>query len=190
MSFSDILFNYPNCVGYVRIILLLLFLAFDKIELYMLSYLLDALDGYLARKYNQCTTFGGVLDMIVDRISSSVILLTKLYSPMNLFYVLLDWSSHFIHMQASLLNHSKSHKSMDYGSKILHMYYFNRTVLFSVCFGYELYNILEYMDRSFGFVYFCAACIFYFKNILHGIQLCYALKAILMIDVEAAKVKK
>eukprot|EP00835_Amoeboradix_gromovi_P006987 NODE_975_length_2652_cov_0.575793.p2 type:complete len:190 gc:universal NODE_975_length_2652_cov_0.575793:2470-1901(-) len=182
---SQILLNWPNLVGYVRFLLLLIFLMTDRIEMYMISYLLDAVDGYLARKFNQCTIFGSTLDMIVDRISSSVILLTRLYSPYHLFYVLLDWSSHFIHMQASLLNQSKSHKSMDYGSTILHYYYFNRLILFSVCFGYEMFSILNFIGYKDNGIYLASGIVFYFKHFIHALQLVKAVEAILKLDIKA-----
>ena len=182
---SSILLNWPNIVGYIRFMLLLIFLATDRIELYVVSYLLDAVDGYLARKFNQCTIFGSTLDMIVDRISSSVILLTRLYSSFNLFYVLLDWSSHFIHMQASLLGKSKSHKAMDYNSTILHYYYFNRVILFSVCFGYELFNILNFVGYRNNYFYSGSEIIFYLKHGIHGLQLFKALQSIVHLDTKS-----
>ena len=183
---KSVLLNWPNIVGYVRILLLLVFLMTDRIELYMISYLLDALDGYLARKFDQCTIFGATLDMVVDRISSSVILLTRLYSPYNLFYVMLDWASHFIHMQASLLSKSKSHKAMDYNSTILHYYYFNRIILFSVCFGYELFSILNFIGfkDNLMYIYYISGGIFYLKHCIHALQMTKALEAILNLDLK------
>eukprot|EP00834_Sanchytrium_tribonematis_P002090 NODE_58_length_28395_cov_1.465720.p19 type:complete len:188 gc:universal NODE_58_length_28395_cov_1.465720:4158-4721(+) len=186
MRNSEILLNWPNLVGYVRILLLLGFLLTEQIELYIVSYLLDALDGYLARKYNQCTLFGATLDMVVDRISSSVILLTRLQSSVNLFYVLLDWTSHFVHMQSALLSKSKSHKNVDYNSKLLHLYYYNRTILFSICFGYELFNICNFIGWKHDWIYYSSGIIFYLKHLIHAVQLGKALEAILHIDLAKA----
>ncbi|GJT05053.1 probable CDP-diacylglycerol--inositol 3-phosphatidyltransferase 2 [Tanacetum coccineum] len=42
--------------------------------LYFISFVCDALDGWFARKFNQVSTFGAVLDMITDRISTACLL--------------------------------------------------------------------------------------------------------------------
>jgi len=39
----------------------------------------DALDGYLARKYNQTSTFGAFLDSVIDRCSDVVPIFTLIY---------------------------------------------------------------------------------------------------------------
>ncbi|XP_021286126.1 CDP-diacylglycerol--inositol 3-phosphatidyltransferase 1 isoform X2 [Herrania umbratica] len=60
----------PNIIGYIRI--LLNCYAFARCfsskrlfaVLYFLSFVCDALDGWCARKFNQASTFGAVLDMM------------------------------------------------------------------------------------------------------------------------------
>ncbi|OMH82693.1 CDP-diacylglycerol-inositol 3-phosphatidyltransferase [Zancudomyces culisetae] len=44
---------------------------------YGLSELLDAADGYFARKLNQCSKFGQVLDMVTDRCTTTCLLATR-----------------------------------------------------------------------------------------------------------------
>ena len=36
---------------------------------YVLSFICDELDGRCARRFNQCTEFGAVLDMVTDRLA-------------------------------------------------------------------------------------------------------------------------
>ena len=68
---------------------------------------LDAFDGMAARKFNQCTNFGAVLDMVCDRASDACILafLGALYPKYAfIFYgdILLDLTSHWYQMYAAL----------------------------------------------------------------------------------------
>ena len=64
----------PNfTAGYARVVLALVSFYFMPthpwlaITTYTLSGLLDAFDGWAARKFNQGTMFGAVLDMVTDR---------------------------------------------------------------------------------------------------------------------------
>ena len=63
----------PNLIGYARIACAAYAcaVAFDDIyaffAFYLLSFVCDELDGRFARKFNQCSEFGRVLDMVTDR---------------------------------------------------------------------------------------------------------------------------
>ena len=75
--------------------------------LYSLSCLLDALDGWAARRFNQATKFGAVLDMVTDRCTTSCLLVFLSAAYTNyavLFQVLisLDLASHYMHMYGVL----------------------------------------------------------------------------------------
>lgn len=69
----EILLYVPNLIGYARILLLIFTYWFMvdhyiiSIFFYSLSSILDAFDGYYARKLNQSSKFGGLLDMLTDR---------------------------------------------------------------------------------------------------------------------------
>jgi CDP-diacylglycerol--inositol 3-phosphatidyltransferase len=104
----------PNVIGYFRFAFLFatLFTYRDipllTVLFYGLSQALDAFDGMAARKYNQCTKFGSVLDMVCDRASDAVILaiLGGQYPDYSwIFYgdIILDLTSHWYQMYASLL---------------------------------------------------------------------------------------
>jgi CDP-diacylglycerol--inositol 3-phosphatidyltransferase len=43
---------------------------------YFLSSFLDAFDGMAARYFNQSSTFGGMLDMLTDRIGTSALIMS------------------------------------------------------------------------------------------------------------------
>lgn len=92
-------FNLANCLTFIRIfispIFLLVYLQYEamgisKIVLpYVLLFLLgvselsDALDGFLARKYNQVTDLGKILDPMADSIARLSVFLTFTQPPVN-----------------------------------------------------------------------------------------------------------
>lgn len=102
--------------------------------LYSVSCLLDALDGYAARVYNQSTTFGAVLDMVTDRCTTSCLLvfLSSAWPRWSIVFqalISIDLASHYMHMYATLTmgGSNQSHKNVDSGrSKILYLYYHSR----------------------------------------------------------------
>ncbi len=94
------LFTIANILTFIRIfispIFLLIYLQHDLFYInaqllpYVLLFLLsaseisDALDGYLARKYEQVTDFGKIFDPMADSISRISIFLTFTQPPVNL----------------------------------------------------------------------------------------------------------
>eukprot|EP00051_Salpingoeca_urceolata_P032924 m.18076 g.18076 ORF g.18076 m.18076 type:complete len:227 (-) comp5616_c0_seq1:51-731(-) len=90
-SVLQVLLWAPNVVGYVRICLVLA--AFEVyrdnwhvfLALYCTQAVLDAVDGYLARKLDQCSAFGAWLDVAVDNIGRG--LLWVQIFPARGFYV-------------------------------------------------------------------------------------------------------
>lgn len=98
----------PNIIGYFRIIIN--FIAFAVCYsnrtlfaiLYFFSFFCDGLDGWFARRFNQASTFGAVLDMVTDRVSTACLLalLSQFYRPGLVFILLLglDITSHWFQM--------------------------------------------------------------------------------------------
>ncbi|KAG2253559.1 hypothetical protein Bca52824_083695 [Brassica carinata] len=78
--------------------------------LYFFSFCCDAVDGWCARVFNQVSTFGAVLDMVTDRVSTAclLVILSQVYRPSLVFLSLLalDIASHWLQMYryANLLN--------------------------------------------------------------------------------------
>ena len=130
---------------------------------------MDMLDGYMARKYNECSSFGAVLDMVLDRASDSMmfVMLGMLYPTFNAvfgFLALLDLCSHWTHMYVSVLYH---HHHKECTNPILRFYY-KKVVLALLCAGnegcwmslYLLYHANEMFPHAdlvaWGLFYFCA----------------------------------
>ena len=170
---NKVFFYRANIVDYVRLVLLVAaFVCHDNPYLfflfYALSQVMDMLDGYMARKYNECSSFGAVLDMVLDRASDSMIfvLLGMLYPKYNAlfgFLALLDLCSHWTHMYVSVLAH---HHHKECSNPILKFYY-KKPVLALLCAGNEgcwlsLY-LLHHAHEMFqgadlvawGLFYFC-----------------------------------
>lgn len=143
-----------NLIGYSRVVFCgLALFSFPRntwaaFWFYGISCLLDAFDGSAARRYNQTSSFGAVLDMVTDRSTTSCLLvyLTVLYPDFTLFWqflIALDLSSHYVQMYSSLYLHGGSHKTVDpkKSNWLLRQYYTNSKVLFFVCAGNELFYV-------------------------------------------------
>ncbi|KAK9312332.1 CDP-alcohol phosphatidyltransferase-domain-containing protein [Lipomyces starkeyi] len=147
----------PNLIGYARVILALGSLAVMRFHpkictwLYVVSCLLDAFDGAAARKFNQSTKFGAILDMVTDRCTTSCLIcfLSSRYPNWAIFYQLLislDLASHYMHMVAMLGSGQQSHKKV--GKErgwFLNLYYTNTRVLFIFCAANELFFVALYL---------------------------------------------
>jgi len=82
IEFSKV-FNVPNLLSISRLVLLplILFLIatnqnIPALVLMFISWVTDALDGYIARRTNQVTNLGKILDHFVDKIWVGTILVT------------------------------------------------------------------------------------------------------------------
>jgi len=150
---------WPNVIGYFRIVLAFASLYYMPLHprtcslLYSVSCLLDALDGYAARYFEQSTKFGAVLDMVTDRCTTACLLvfLSSAWPRWALLFqglISLDLASHYIHMYATLSmgGQDQSHKKVDKSrSYILNLYYTNKTVLFLFCLFNETFFIALYL---------------------------------------------
>ncbi|TBU06708.1 CDP-alcohol phosphatidyltransferase [Hamiltosporidium magnivora] len=188
------LFFIPNLICYLRFILLIVAIFFEKstfILFYSISAILDALDGYSARKLNQCTLLGSILDMAIDRISTVIILIKignniPTLTPYLSVCISIDLLSHFLHFSSSLLQ-SIHHKSCK--SKILEIYY-RRRILFLICFFVEMFYICCYCTSFISRMHFF--CIFFgifwiLKTFLHFIQMINALKELAILSKQKKK---
>jgi CDP-diacylglycerol--inositol 3-phosphatidyltransferase len=138
----------PSCLankplGYSRVVLAVVSLYYMPLHprtctlLYSISCLLDALDGYAARKYEQSTKFGAVLDMVTDRCTTTCLLvfLAQAFPRWSIVFqglISLDLASHYMHMYATLSmgGTNQSHKNVDESrSWLLKQYYSNNVRL-------------------------------------------------------------
>ncbi|KAF8628433.1 hypothetical protein AX15_003953 [Amanita polypyramis BW_CC] len=213
-SYSENVFLFvPNLIGYTRIILAGLSLHFMSYHpkyctlAYVISCLLDAVDGQAARALGQTSKFGAVLDMVTDRCTTSCLLcyLSSAYPNYAIlfqFLIALDFSSHYMHMYSSLVTGSRSHKLVTSDvSRILWLYYNDSRTLFFICAGNELFFVSLYLMKwmqtsigvGMGLTYEeLLACIsfpvFLVKNIINLVQLWKASKILVGVDLaERAK---
>ncbi|KAL4799956.1 CDP-alcohol phosphatidyltransferase-domain-containing protein [Aspergillus venezuelensis] len=148
----------PNLIGYTRVVFAITSLYYMPYHprtcslFYSISCLLDALDGAAARRFNQSTRFGAVLDMITDRCTTTCLLvfLASAFPRWSIVFqglISLDYSSHYIHMYATLETGSKqSHKDVDeQWPWALQLYYSSSNILFTVCALNELFFIALYL---------------------------------------------
>uniref|UniRef100_A0A8C2VF94 CDP-diacylglycerol--inositol 3-phosphatidyltransferase n=1 Tax=Chinchilla lanigera TaxID=34839 RepID=A0A8C2VF94_CHILA len=138
MPGENIFLFVPNLIGYARIVFALVSFYFmpccplTASSFYLLSGLLDAVDGHAARALDQGTRFGAMLDMLTDRCSTMCLLvnLALLYPRATLLFQLsmsLDVASHWLHLHSSVVRGSESHKMIDLsGNPVLRIYYTSR----------------------------------------------------------------
>ena len=104
----------PNLIGYARIVLALLSFWFMPTNYamaawcYIISGLLDALDGHMARLLGQSSKFGAMLDMLTDRCATMCLLTTlSTFYPSFMFFfqlsMVIDISCHWLHVHTALL---------------------------------------------------------------------------------------
>ncbi|PKA55951.1 CDP-diacylglycerol--inositol 3-phosphatidyltransferase 1 [Apostasia shenzhenica] len=118
--------------------------------LYFISFMCDGVDGWFARKLNQVSTFGAVLDMVTDRVSTACLLaiLSQLYRPGLIFLLLLglDVASHWLQMYSTFLSGKSSHKDVnDKNSWLLRAYYQHRYFMAFCCVGSEVLYIFLFL---------------------------------------------
>lgn len=149
----EVIFYLPNIVDYVRIVLLVISIFLENrafAMLYGASVSLDYFDGLLARTFNQTSMLGGALDMVIDRISTMVILMKitvskSVYAPWCMLYAVIDFMSHFIYFLVSAYT-GVHHKI--FSSSTLLSYYYTPGLLYLLCFGSELGFITTYLSKS------------------------------------------
>ena len=113
MSGLQILFFWPNIIGYFRLCCLISFMllyhahCFYAFCLYFLFMLLDFFDGEVARRFNQTSHFGAQLDIILDVFGRGN--LWVLYSPFYYFVPCVEW------LVFAIVSTSGAHWKDDFG---------------------------------------------------------------------------
>ena len=93
-------FNIPNCLSYIRLILLPVFMYLywhaQSREDYIIAFvvlavalLTDMFDGFIARRYNMITEWGKMLDPVADKLLQGILAISiiKNYKPMLVFVI-------------------------------------------------------------------------------------------------------
>lgn len=201
---GDIFLFIPNLIGYSRIILALtaLCIAFKSYPTmcvcYAMSQILDALDGHVARAFNQATNFGAVLDQVTDRLSTvgTLILNSVVYPQYYWVFALVlicDLGGHWVHTFASIMAGSESHKKIPSAWPVLKLYYESKPLMFVCHASYEIVwvvlfvlsqNPVPFMNAVAKALliptsFFCA-----FKIMTNFMQLIFGAQVLVSIDVE------
>merc|ERR1712224_812934 len=146
----------PNIVGYLRIACTTVSIASafshprSMLIFYFISFVCDELDGRLARLFSQQSTYGAVLDMVTDRLSTAALLgiLAVLYpskAQICVFLQALDIASHWCHMYASLVSGGTSHKELsNHHNWLVRSYYANRIFMGTCCVSCEVLYLSLY----------------------------------------------
>lgn len=93
--------------------------------------------------------FGGVLDMVTDRVSTCglLVVVSHLYPSYALYFILLivlDITSHWFHVM-SVSAHHKSKEALEHRNALLQWYYSIYPLFGYCCVGTELFYILLYV---------------------------------------------
>ena len=164
--------NVPNTITLFRCVLytwafILWQIPQYFISLYTVAAALDGLDGYFARKLNQCTRIGQMLDMIVDR-SSHIILCNLLSTLLPKYYLffssisILDIASHW----CLVYLHPDHHKKIGNNSPTLLRSYYTYFFVMDICIFLE--------ECGFMLLYLHGMNVEFKSNILLNIFLCIA----------------
>lgn len=206
MTKPNIYLFYPNLIGFGRVVLGVasLFYMSDSpiiaMTLYWLSAFLDAFDGMAARRFNQSTIFGAVLDMVSDRCTTICLLVIcaqfyPSYAVAAQLIITLDIASHWFQMYSTMLQGRESHKSENLHPLLA--WYYQKVPLFVLCSANEIFVMSVYLlhffegyeigfgDFTMGFwrwMAYISLPMFALKHFLSIIQLIEAVKIIEEVD--------
>jgi len=200
---QSVYFFIPNLIGYFRVITMFLsfMVVFDDPRVFFILYFLsafsDALDGHYARKFGQESNYGGVLDMVTDRCTTTglIVVLSRFY-PSYTFYwitiIAIDFTSHYAHMY-SQLSQGLYHKHVT--NRLLAIYYY-KPVLFTLCAGNEAmflaFYVLHFIPNSMFAVSFLYVTLPFglFKQFLNVVQLFSAFRELNKYDMALRRAKR
>jgi CDP-diacylglycerol--inositol 3-phosphatidyltransferase len=113
-SASDVLIFYPNLIGYARVLFMIASFYYAASDwkkcffCYGCAFFGDVVDGWVARRFNQSSVYGGILDMVTDRVSTAgfLCMLSTLYTKYAFYFsmlLVLDIASHWFHVASVAL---------------------------------------------------------------------------------------
>uniref|UniRef100_A0A0D9VEK9 CDP-diacylglycerol--inositol 3-phosphatidyltransferase n=1 Tax=Leersia perrieri TaxID=77586 RepID=A0A0D9VEK9_9ORYZ len=197
----------PNIIGYFRIIIN--FIAFAVCYsnrllfaiLYFFSFFCDGLDGWFARKFNQASTFGAVLDMVTDRYSNKSLDLVYAVCKMRFLRTWLSfldsaWVGYYkplvsdvqfmvLFFTSSFLSGKTSHKDVkDTGNWLLKLYYGHRPFMAFCCVASEVCRGLLKQSPLIVFVFISTLVGWALKQVINVIQMKTAADACVVFDLK------
>ncbi|MEG0570287.1 MAG: CDP-alcohol phosphatidyltransferase family protein [Oscillospiraceae bacterium] len=159
-------FSIPNILSYVRIALIPLFVykiitAVDYQDYYfaaaiiLLSGLTDFADGLIARKFNQITQVGKVLDPVADKLTQVCILLSLMFKIKYMFILVILLVVKELFMGISCLFLLTRDRKLDgakwFGKVSTAVFYFVMCIIlaFPMIIGTVYVNILMIISAAF-----------------------------------------
>ena len=199
MKTNNIYFFVPNLIGYLRIIFILIAFAFNTkpvvfLSCYAFAFFMDQFDGIIARRLDQCSKFGYIMDMYTDKCATAglfvvLCLLFPGYAVYFVYLMILDIASHSLLVYASALLGKSSHKKPgDPQHPLVSLYYKYNIVLDILWAGQEVFLLglfaLYYYPGNIFFLYLTYAAVlpFALKQIVNFFQLTDSVKWIVAYD--------
>ncbi len=201
----NIFLYVANLMDYMRVACCALAFYYSKthpvffLSLYFLAFVLDAFDGMAARALDQKSKYGATLDMIIDRISTSglLMLLSNFYLAYFhyfCFLMMLDIGSHWLQTHSGFMDpniKNDNHKSLEEKFWILNFYYKNKFGLLFTCLGAEVFLLMLYYlhfdskllsNQFFVFNLYLNGAVYALKQIISVIQVISASQRIAKFD--------
>jgi len=200
----NVFFLLPNIITVSRLILFLVSLVMLSIHSYPVFWFIilffcdlgDALDGYLARKRNECTKIGQILDFTFDRIMViGGMFLLCLFFPKYWFVfflvAFLDVLAHYLYLKSVYeLGETDHKKTVSSCPMILRWYYKSKTTIFLVCFFHDLFfgllmlsHLIEINTLCKTILYFSASFA-WLKTYIHINKIVFSLKSIAELETQ------
>ena len=172
ISGNDVVHFVPNYIGYARVACALASFILMTLDtcwllataLYLSNFVGDLFDGLAARKLDQCSTYGSVLDMVTDRCSTLGLLFilsveySEIDASMNapwfrlafLALVLLDISSHWVQTYSALsTGHHHKSEAGNKGRSFLVRWFYQYYYFFGyLCVGTEFTYVSLYVRKK------------------------------------------
>ena len=154
---ENVFLFYPNVIGYVRIVAAVVSIYFMPtfplltITCYLFSRFLDAIDGNVARFFNQSTRLGAMLDLLTDCCGLlGIIMGLMVIYPDQAFLLqmsaIIDIAGHWMYMSTSHICGKTSHKEVqDIDNPVLKLYYTSRAFLCAMVVGNEIFYSCLYL---------------------------------------------
>ena len=192
----------PNIICYIRFFILAIPLSFATTRplltalSYFISAELDIVDGIVARKLNQQSKLGVLLDFSIDRMSLvvAISILIHLYSSHWYYFCILlflDVGSHFVQLYSTVFSDHSHHKKL-ISNPVLKMYYSEKRLFMGWCctshdFFLGFIYLHYFYQPTWLWVWFAITLPgFIMKTIVHVFQIIQGMQSAVRIEVESS----
>ena len=153
------IFYIPNIIEYIRVVLLIYGIYYKSIVYFILNYILDIIDGPVARYLNQTSKLGCFLDHFIDRLTVCIPAIILIYNNNFDIWLLFTIIESFTNIYFNYCVNTSHMKHGDNNNWLIRTYYSN-----------SRYNILSYVSLVPYFIYcpliYCVSVPVYIKYLL------------------------